>query len=98
MSKTEEDLVGVEEVAKVLDIKLNDWNIKTISLPDSQILSYCRDPLVIKYENIKPNVIDMANPSLEDLEILDDEIEIVEIIENEERDALTITDWPRECR
>jgi len=85
VSKTEEDLVGVEEVAKVLDIKLNDWNIKTISLPDSQILSYCRDPLVIKYENIKPNVIDMANPSLEDLEILDDEIEIVEIIENEER-------------
>jgi len=87
VSKSEQDLLAVQDAASALDIELTGWNITNICVPESEILSYCRDPLVVKYENIKPNVIDMANPTLEDLEILDDEIEIVDTVINVDNSA-----------
>ena len=82
VSTSANELIQVKKAASALDIKLNDWNIQHISIPSSEVLTYSKDPVVVKYENIKPNVIDMANPTLEDLEILDDEIEIVETVIN----------------
>ena len=80
VSTSEQELLDVEEAAKALDIELKDWNIKNISVPQSEVLNYCRAPVVLQIQNIKPNVIDMANPSLEDLSILDDEIQIVDTV------------------
>lgn len=80
VSTNQDDLLEVEDAAKALNIELKDWNINYITVPQSQVLTYCRDPVVVKYKDIKPNVIDMANPTLEDLSILDDEIEIVETV------------------
>jgi len=82
VSASEEDLLEVKETAIAMEIELKDWNIKSISVPKSKVLTYCRDPVVLQIQNIKPNVIDMANPSLADLSILDDEIEIVDTIIN----------------
>ena len=70
VSTYQEDLLEVEKAANVLNIELKDWNIKNISVPQSQVLTYSQDPVVVKYKSMKPNVIDMTNPPLEDLEIV----------------------------
>ena len=81
VSFSREELRETEKIAKVLGIQLSRSIIKKLKIPCADILSYSKRPVKIKIDNIKPNMIEMRNPSVDDLDmlkILDEEIEVVD--------------------
>ena len=84
-------LAQVEEAAHTLGVPLARRTVHCITVPESELLAYNRTPVNVQLQLIKPNTVDMTNPSLDDLDILDNEIAIVEYVdgvENGEREVL----------
>ena len=80
-----------EKIAKILGIPISRSIIKKLKIPCSDILSYSKIPVKIKIDNIKPNMIEMRNPSVDDLDILDildEEIKVVDPVIGIDRDPM----------
>ena len=91
VSFSREELRETEKIAKILGIQISRSIIKKLKIPCSDILSYSKRPVKIKIENIKPNMIEMRNPSVDDLnilDILDEEIEVVDSVIRNDTDPL----------
>ena len=77
-------LAQVEEAAHTLGVSLARRTVHSITVPESELLAYNRTPVNVQLQDIKPNIVDMTNPSFDDLDILDNEIEIVEYVDGVE--------------
>ena len=84
VSDQREHLKEAGKAAKLLGIMVNCSRIKSLQIPKTDVLSYSKPQVQIKVANVKPNIIDVNNPCLDDLDILDDEIEILETVANPE--------------
>ena len=91
VSFSREELRETEKIAKILGIQISRSIIKKLKIPCSDILSYSKRPVKIKIENIKPNMIEMRNPAVDDLDILnilDEEIEVVDPVISSDSDPM----------
>ena len=95
VSFSREELRETEKIGKILGISLSRNIVKRLRIPPEDILSYSKRPVKIKIDNIKPNMIEMTNPCVDDLDILgilDEEMEIVDTTSRS--DTVLMEDFP----